>query len=115
MLEIKTIARSLRNRDVFDEEVNKAIAEGWELVRRDIIPAGYQCQWEKNNPDPILYAELEREVVTEEEEVPEPIYRAMWRESRDPAFPLRCTSCGYKSNKAETICPNCHKVMENGE
>ena len=52
MLQIKTIYR--RDADVFDKEVNAALAEGWALTRRTFDATGF-------------LAELEREIITEAE------------------------------------------------
>ena len=97
MLEIKTIMEELHNPDEFDRRVNDALAEGWELVRRDILPN-------------MLYAELERE--TEPEEELEDDSTAEWRLSRSPALPYVCTACGFHSEDALRTCPNCKRAMK---
>ena len=48
MKEIKTVIE--KRPELFDEEVNKALAEGWNLTRRDVFPGHY------------FLAELERDV-----------------------------------------------------
>lgn len=48
MKEIKTVIE--KSPELFDEEVNKALAEGWNLTRRDVFPGHY------------FLAELERDV-----------------------------------------------------
>lgn len=58
MLQIKTIIYDFIQDSAFDNKVNEALAEGWELKRRDLVP--------RPNSGFILYAELERE--TEEED-----------------------------------------------
>ena len=55
MRQIKTIAYHYDMVDVFDDKVNTAIAAGWTLTNRDLLLGQ------------ILYAELERNTVTEQE------------------------------------------------
>ena len=101
MLEIKTITEYAAHR--FDEKVNTALAEGWELVRRDCFVTG-------SDRATTFYAELERMV----EEIEEPENErliATWSISRDPAYPYKCSSCGCKVAEPLTTCPHCHKVM----
>lgn len=52
MLQIKTIIYDFSQDSAFDNKVNEALAEGWELKRRDLVPrqSGF-----------ILYAELEKD------------------------------------------------------
>ena len=101
MLEIKTITENTSLR--FDRAVNDALAEGWELVRRECFITG-------SDRATTFYAELERMVEEVEEE--EPIeFIATWSISRDPAYPFKCSSCGCKVQKPLTTCPHCHKVM----
>ena len=52
MIYVKTIIKPTCDVDDFDNEVNKALADGWELVRRDIITPPDESSK--------LYAELER-------------------------------------------------------
>lgn len=64
MKQIKTIKRQLDASAEFDNEVNAAIAEGWTLTRREVLsPMEGQSRifWH------MLYAELEREIITEAE------------------------------------------------
>lgn len=56
MKQIKTIHLRIDESQKFDEEVNKALAEGWQLTKRDFVPN--YC---------ILYAELEKNTITEAE------------------------------------------------
>lgn len=64
MKQIKTIMRNANAAEEFDAEVNKAIAEGWALVKRDVLRP-YE------GPTRIffrmLYAELERQTVEQAE------------------------------------------------
>lgn len=67
-MKIKTINKRLDQADEFDAQVNAATAEGWRLVKREVIPAG-------PNPDShrLLYAELvEPDPVPEAPEAAEP-------------------------------------------
>ena len=105
MLEIKTISESTILR--FDREVNKALAEGWEIVRRDCFITG-------SDRATTFYAELER-TVEEPEEFEDDRLIASWVISRDPSFPYKCTSCGCKVAEPLTTCPHCHKVMMRSE
>lgn len=67
MKQIKTIYEDLTNPkalDNFDNEVNQALAEGWTLTKRDVLKP-YESEttcWHR-----ILYAELEKEIITEDE------------------------------------------------
>lgn len=106
MLQIKTIVQKASEPEDFDREVNAALAEGWGLVRRDVLPEtlnGHRC----------FYAELERDFEEAEEE-PEAVATAEWRLSRTPALPFKCTACGYHSADAPKTCPNCGSVMTGG-
>lgn len=66
MLQIKTIKRPFNHMDSFDEEVNAALAEGWRLTKRAVI-GPYQIETDAFNVWIMLYAELERYVITEAE------------------------------------------------
>lgn len=103
MLAIKTITDHLSTR--FDNAVNEALAEGWELVRRECFITG-------SDRATTFYAELERMIeVEEEEEELEDDGTAEWKLSRDPLFPFRCTACGCKSQDALRACPHCKRIM----
>ena len=92
MLEIKTILEDFNHVEDFDSRVNEAIKDGWELVRREVIPG-----WEGDTVIAFrkLYAELERGRNTEEEEEPE-------------GNTLDCTNCKHfhKAREAEP-CLSC--------
>lgn len=64
MLQIKTIKNRLDNAEDFDKAVNTALAEGWTLTKREVLPpvdlGGYFTHT-------TLYAELERVEITEAE------------------------------------------------
>ena len=103
MLEIKTIAGSQIS--PFDKEVNDAIADGWELVRRDCFLVGA-------HHEPMLYAELERETEPAEAEEPDDDDLTNWVLTRDPINPYRCEKCNFKTiAPIKTGCPNCGRVV----
>lgn len=109
MLKIKTILAEVHE---FDELVNAAIAEGWELVKRDILPPfeGPTRLWTR-----ACYAELEREEEEPEEddEMQDELFTE-WRLTRDPAKPYMCTACTYRpdpSKKLPRSCPKCDKII----
>ncbi len=104
MLEIKTIVLNINDSDTFDGMVNIALSEGWELVRRDIIPP--------HAPDryTLLYAELERIIEKPEEEVDSETY-ARWEVARSPRNPYRCSACGYTAKEPWKTCPDCKRIM----
>lgn len=108
MLEIKTITRKVDNQKDFDAEVNKALAEGWELVKRELLPPfeGPTRFWER-----ALYAELERVTEDEEEEEPEDDGAAEWIVSRNPSAPYRCNKCGHSTATPAPRCPGCDRTM----
>ena len=101
MLEIKTITDSTAY--FFDKAVNEALAEGWEIIRRECFITGADRAM-------TLYAELER-IIAEPEEVQDERFVASWMISRDPAYPYKCSSCGCKVQNLLASCPHCHKVM----
>ena len=110
MLEIKTIAERVENLEDFDKQVNEALAEGWELVRREVLPPyeGAIHWWPR-----ALYAELERIVEEpEEEEDSTADTVAVWLLSRDPHYPYKCSACGCKIQDPIVNCPHCHRLME---
>ena len=106
MLEVKTIVNE--EPELFDEAVNEALAEGWELVRRDVLPPyeGQTARWNR-----CLYAELERVTEAEEEEEPEDDGLAEWVVSRDPAHPYRCNKCGHSTSAPSGFCIGCGRAM----
>lgn len=89
--------------DKFDAQVNEATAEGWQLVRREVIP-------DRNDlPNSALYAEL-----VLPDPVPEP-------EQGDPVEALRCIRDFCKAMPMEKCltpaCPLsgwCHYFTEDG-
>ena len=59
MKQIKTIKNRLDNNVAFDNEVNAALAEGWTLVKRDVINPHAHPQLQTFYT--MLYAELEQD------------------------------------------------------
>lgn len=109
MLQIKTIIQ--HDHDGFDAEVNVAIAEGWELVKRDVLPP-FESQGQAYRRT--FYAELEREVDEPEEEDEGEELFAHWVTTRDPLKPFACSCCGYRptiENSLPSICDRCKKTM----
>lgn len=54
-MKIKTIARNFDHVNEFDRKVNEALAEGWHLVKREVIPG---VSDNSENGRRLLYAEL---------------------------------------------------------
>lgn len=107
MLEIKTIIYRADDMEDFDKEVNGALADGWELTKRELLPPceGPTRYWER-----VLYAELERMTEEEEDEEPEDDV-AEWVVSRNPSAPYRCNKCGHSTATPVPVCPNCERTM----
>lgn len=93
MKQIKTIANRLSRSDAFDREVNKALEEGWMLVKRELVPAvdlgsAYQ---------PVgLYAELEKHIIAENEKCCENCKHFDTSASMEP-----CLSCSDAASNWE--------------
>lgn len=83
MLQIKTIYT--RDPDVFDEEVNAALTEGWTLSRRTFDPQGF-------------LAEMEKVVIPEAEQCCDNCKYCDCDETREP-----CRSCSDEADKWEPI------------
>lgn len=60
MLEIKTITDRLDNSGKFDAAVNRALADGWELVERRVLQPLAQPNNSSTYTNTMLYAELEK-------------------------------------------------------
>ena len=101
MLEIKTISN--RAKAEFDAEVNAALREGWELVKRECLIVGA-------DHSPVLYAELER-IIDEDESCTDIFESATWDITRDPFHPYRCSACGFKAVNITDTCPDCGCTM----
>ncbi len=103
MLEIKTITENYPH--LLDRAVNEALADGWELVRRECFITG-------SDRATTFYAELERVVdEPEEEEEDHSTDYAKWVLTRDPRNPYRCSACGYRTNVTWPACPECDRIM----
>lgn len=102
MLEIKTVSN--RSKSEFDEEVNTALRNGWDLVRRECLIVGM-------DHTPVLYAELERVVEEAEEEEDHSTDYAEWLLTRNPREPYRCSACGCTTNRPGPTCPDCDRIM----
>lgn len=108
MLEIRTIIVNSSLPGKFDTEVNNHIKEGWELVRREVLPP---YEGECMTCPQRLYAELERDVDAPETDDEDDTETAEWEVARDPGKPYRCSKCGYKSTTQWPTCPSCQKLM----
>lgn len=85
MLQIKTIRNILDKAEKFDAEVNAALAEGWTLTKRELV-----------HSHGVLYAELERVEITEEERCCENCAYCDHSGAADP-----CRSCTEDCDKWE--------------
>lgn len=104
MIEIKTITAQMST--FFDNAVNEALTDGWELVRRECFITG-------SDRATTFYAELERIIdKPEEEEDSTADTVGVWLISREPRFPFKCSACGWKTQQALKNCPYCHRLME---
>ena len=114
MLEIRTIIVPSTLPGKFDTEVNDLLKEGWELVRRDVLPP---YEGECMTCPQRLYAELERIVDAPEtdDDNEEDTETGEWEVARDPAKPYRCSNCGYKATIKWPRCPSCDKPMRSVE
>lgn len=111
MLEIRTIIVQSTLPGKFDTEVNGLLKEGWELVRRDVLPP---YEGECMTCPQRLYAELERVVdEPETDEEDDESEFADWGLTRDTTKPYRCGACGYKTTIQWPTCPSCKKPMRN--
>ena len=99
MLEIKTISNT--NKADFDDSVNFALKDGWELVRRELFITDLT---------PFYYAELERVIDEPEEQLDMESY-ARWEITRSPRNPYRCSACGYTAAEPWKTCPDCKRII----
>ena len=102
MLEIKTITENQPH--YFDNKVNEALGEGWDLVRRECFITG-------SDRATTFYAELERVIEEDEAEDTSTEY-AHWEITRNPRNPYRCSACGYTANEQWCVCPECERIMQ---
>lgn len=112
MLQIRTVIVPSTLQGKFDTEVNTLLEEGWELVRRDVLPP---YEGECMTCPQRLYAELERIIDKDEtdddEDEDEDTDTGNWEIARDPSKPYRCSKCGFKSVVKWPTCPSCEKPM----
>lgn len=87
-MKIKTIIRNFDWIEEFDQLVNEALAEGWRLVKREVLPSGVSQISNRR----LLYAELVRLD-------PEPAPEA---QPLDPVEALRTVQEFCDSNKCES-------------
>ena len=102
MLEIKTITAT--STSYFDQKVNEAIAEGWDLVRRECFITG-------SDRAITLYAEFERVIEEPEEDDDHSTECAEWLLTRNPREPYRCSACGCNTTSPWSTCPECDRIM----
>lgn len=95
MLQIKTIKKPIQSSTEFDAEVNAAILEGWQLTKRATL-GPVATHVENPNVYAMLYAELEREVITEAERCCENCAHYDKGPGDEP-----CRNCGDDANKWE--------------
>lgn len=65
MVQVKTLTESRNKTEKFDDKVNKHLAEGWELVRRYVVP-GFSVRDSGEVYPPQWVAELQRRVPDED-------------------------------------------------
>lgn len=82
MKQIKTIKAYMDDAGVFDKAVNDALADGWKLVKREVLQPYETTHYEFLRS---LYAELERETITAAERCCE--------NCKYSAIGLRCEIC----------------------
>ncbi len=97
MLQIKTIKHPFNHSTTFDEEVNIALAEGWRLIKREVI-GPHPIKTEAFNVWIMLYAELEKDVITEAERCCENCAYCDCDATLEP-----CVSCDDDASKWEPM------------
>lgn len=96
MLQIKTIAKRIDDAKEFDAEVNAAIAEGWVLVKREVLqPLAHPTNGISRR---MLYAELGRETITEDERTCDNCKHHGLSSLAEP-----CASCTQEADKWEPV------------
>jgi hypothetical protein len=95
MKQIKTILVKVEQLEEFDKRANNALAEGWTLVKREVLQAydSATCIFHR-----MLYAELEREIVEEKQSEPKE---------------RECGNCAHYGTAVYdypcTVCRDCNK------
>lgn len=97
MKQIKTISRRLEYPELFDDAVNEAICEGWKLTKREVLPPLAIRNGDQTYA--VLYAELEREIITERERCCENCAHNQKTPSEEPC--LHCSEDCDKWEEAE--------------
>lgn len=64
MLQIKTIIETTECYDEFDKQVNAALADGWYLIKRDVLPPYVSEGYDYAR---CLIAEMEKVIITDDE------------------------------------------------
>lgn len=89
-MEIKTICKRMDLRRDFDEEVNKALADGWQLEVRGVLPGARLS--DNIHDERMLYAELVKPGKAKEPEAPDLMAAA--RLVQDTCLQFKgCRSC----------------------
>lgn len=96
MKQIKTIKNRLDNEKQFDAEVNAALADGWQLTKREVLMPTSQDRVHYTYI--MLYAELEREEITEAERCCDNC--AHWNKAPDQP---PCSECSDQADKWEAV------------
>ena len=88
MKQIKTIVRDASKVEAFDKDVNEAIAAGWTLTKRDVWNpySGLGIDYHR-----CLYAELEKNIITEAERCCDNCLHEPESPDVDPCF--SCEEC----------------------
>ena len=96
MKQIKTIKNRLDSAAAFDTEVNAALLEGWQLTKREVLQP--LSQPEHQYTYIMLYAELERETITEAERTCENCMHYSTNPEDEP-----CCDCSQDADKWEQM------------
>lgn len=96
MKQIKTIVTSLDSFEKFDRLVNEALADGWWLTERKALQPLAQPNTGTEYARTMLYAELEKDIITEAEK--------------------RCENCAHRDILPEAEpCKNCSEFADKWE
>lgn len=88
-MKIKTICYRLDKANDFDDEVNRVLAEGWQLVKRTVLPGKALTADTYNNR--MLYAELVKLDPPAEPETPDPM--DLLRQVREACLRVPSNGC----------------------
>lgn len=96
MKQIKTIVTRLNSNEKFDAAVNEALRDGWWLVKREVLQPPAQPTTGTDYFNTMLYAELEKDIITEDEK--------------------RCENCAHYDNPPDAEpCKNCSDSADKWE